>query len=90
MNARTKVIVVLAAVITVASVALGTGQSGRVEAQASPAAGEKSGKPGAEALFQDVLDTPAAKSSHAAKTLLISVAMAGTRVVGVGQHGHIV
>lgn len=89
MNARTKVIVVLAAFITVASVALGTGQSGRVEAQARPA-GEKNGKTGAEALFQDVLDTPAARSIHAAKTLLISVAMAGTRVVGVGQHGHIV
>ena len=89
MKSRTKVAVVLTAFITLAALALGTGQTGRVEAQAKPA-GEKNEKPGAEALFQDVLDTPAAKSRHAAKTLLISVAMAGTRVVGVGQHGHIV
>jgi photosystem II stability/assembly factor-like uncharacterized protein len=40
--------------------------------------------------FQDVLETPAARSTHAARTLLIGVALAGKRIVGVGQHGHIV
>ncbi|ACM20796.1 repeat-containing protein [Geotalea daltonii FRC-32] len=44
----------------------------------------------AAASFHDVLDTPALKSRHVGKTLLISVATAGKRVVGVGQHGHIV
>ncbi|WP_243689148.1 hypothetical protein [Geotalea toluenoxydans] len=44
----------------------------------------------AAASFNDVLDTPALKNRHAEKTLLISVATAGKRVVGVGQHGHIV
>lgn len=44
----------------------------------------------AGAPFRDVLDTHAAKSIHAAQTLLISVAIAGKRVICVGQHGHIV
>ena len=42
------------------------------------------------APFQDVLDTPAAKSIHAAQTLLVGVTLAGNRIVCVGQHGHIV
>ena len=50
--------------------------------------------PGIHALatvtFQDVLDTPAVPSAHAARTLLIGVALAGKRIVGVGWHGHIV
>jgi photosystem II stability/assembly factor-like uncharacterized protein len=84
MKSRTKTIVLLTAVMLLASV--GARFPGLFEAQAKPA----DQKSGAEALFQDVLDTPALKSSHAAKTLLTSVALAGTRVVGVGQHGHIV
>ena len=44
----------------------------------------------ATATFKDVLDLPSAASRHAATSLLIGVAMAGTRIVGVGQHGHIV
>ena len=44
----------------------------------------------AVASFQDVLDTPAASSRLAQKTLLIGVTMAGKRIVAVGQHGHIV
>lgn len=44
----------------------------------------------AVASFQDVLDTPAAKSTHAAKQLLVGVTLAGKRIVCVGQHGHIV
>jgi photosystem II stability/assembly factor-like uncharacterized protein len=44
----------------------------------------------AVASFQDVLDSPAAKSTHAAKQLLIGVTLAGKRIVSVGQHGHIV
>lgn len=47
-------------------------------------------KPGSETPFRDVLDTPAVKDRHAAQSLLIGVARAGARVVGVGQHGHIV
>jgi len=87
MKSRTKTIVLLTAVMLLASV--GARFPGLFEAQAKPA-DQKNEKSGAEALFQDVLDTPALKSSHAAKTLLTSVALAGTRVVGVGQHGHIV
>jgi photosystem II stability/assembly factor-like uncharacterized protein len=40
--------------------------------------------------FQDVLDTPAAMSKLAPKTLLVGVTLAGKRIVCVGQHGHIV
>jgi photosystem II stability/assembly factor-like uncharacterized protein len=50
--------------------------------------------PGSQALaatsFQEVLDTPAVKSALAARTLLVGVTLAGTRIVGVGQRGHIV
>jgi photosystem II stability/assembly factor-like uncharacterized protein len=42
------------------------------------------------AAFQDVLDTPSVNSGQAAKTLLVGVAAAGNRVVGVGWRGHIV
>jgi len=40
--------------------------------------------------FSDVLDTPAAPSRLAAKSLLNGVALAGTRVVAVGWRGHVV
>ncbi|MDD2735568.1 MAG: YCF48-related protein [Desulfuromonadaceae bacterium] len=40
--------------------------------------------------FQDVLDVPAAKSALAAQSLFNGVALAGKRIVGVGQRGHIV
>ncbi|TWJ11095.1 WD40/YVTN/BNR-like repeat-containing protein, partial [Geobacter argillaceus] len=89
MKSRTKTIVLLTAVMLLAAVVSGARFPGLLEAQAKPA-DQKNEKAGAEALFQDVLDTPAAKSSHAAQTLLTSVTLAGTRVVGVGQHGHIV
>ena len=89
MKSRTKTIVLLTAVILLVSVVSGAKSLGLFEAQAKPA-DQKNEKPGAEALFQDVLDTPAARSRHAAETLLTSVAMTGKRVVGVGQHGHIV
>lgn len=44
----------------------------------------------AAAPFRDVLDVPATKSTLAAKSLFNGVALAGKRVVGVGQRGHIV
>jgi photosystem II stability/assembly factor-like uncharacterized protein len=44
----------------------------------------------AAAGFQDVLDTPALMSPLAAKGLLNGLAVAGNRVVAVGQRGHIV
>lgn len=40
-------------------------------------------------VFQDVLDTPAMESPLATKTLLNGVAVAGTRLICVGQRGHI-
>lgn len=40
--------------------------------------------------FQDVLETPAVMSPLAAKSLINGLALAGSRVVGVGQRGHIV
>jgi photosystem II stability/assembly factor-like uncharacterized protein len=43
-----------------------------------------------QSAFQDVLDTPAQMSKLAAHTLLNGVAVAGKRLIGVGQSGHIV
>jgi photosystem II stability/assembly factor-like uncharacterized protein len=40
--------------------------------------------------FADVLDTPASASPLAAKSLLNGLALAGNRIVAVGQRGHIV
>ncbi|MBI5485576.1 MAG: glycosyl hydrolase [Deltaproteobacteria bacterium] len=40
-------------------------------------------------VFQDVLDTPAQESPLAIKSLLNGVAVAGKRLVSVGQRGHI-
>lgn len=40
--------------------------------------------------FQDILDTPAAMSKLAPKTLLVGVTVVGKRIVCVGQRGHIV
>ena len=42
------------------------------------------------AAFQDILNVPAVKSTLASKTLLIGVALAGKRIVCVGQRGNIV
>jgi photosystem II stability/assembly factor-like uncharacterized protein len=46
--------------------------------------------PAAGAGFADVLDTPAQMSPLAARSLLQGVARAGSRLVAVGQRGHIV
>jgi photosystem II stability/assembly factor-like uncharacterized protein len=46
--------------------------------------------PCAAAGIADVLDTPAASSALAARSLINGVARAGHRIVGVGQRGHIV
>jgi photosystem II stability/assembly factor-like uncharacterized protein len=43
-----------------------------------------------DARWRDVLDTPAAKSALAAKGLLVGLAKAGSRLVAVGQRGHVV
>jgi photosystem II stability/assembly factor-like uncharacterized protein len=40
--------------------------------------------------YKDVLDVPAARSALAAKSWFNGVALAGKRIVGVGQRGHIV
>jgi photosystem II stability/assembly factor-like uncharacterized protein len=47
------------------------------------------GLAGSTPKFRDVLDTPALKSALAAKSLLNGIAMAGKRLVSVGQRGHI-
>lgn len=47
-------------------------------------------KVAADALYQDILDTPAPKSRIPAKAFLNGVATAGKRIVGVGQLGQIV
>ena len=47
------------------------------------------GLAGSTPKFRDVLDTPALKSALAAKSLLNGVAVAGKRLVSVGQRGHI-
>ncbi len=41
------------------------------------------------AEFADVLETPAAQSELAIKNMLVDVGMAGSRMVAVGQRGHI-
>jgi photosystem II stability/assembly factor-like uncharacterized protein len=46
--------------------------------------------PAMGAAFVDVLDTPAQPSALASKTLLLAVAKADSRLVAVGQRGHIV
>lgn len=44
----------------------------------------------ASVSFQDVLETPALKSPLAAKSLMVGTTMAGKRIIGVGQRGHII
>lgn len=44
----------------------------------------------ADVVFKEVPDIPAVKSPLASKVLFNGVAMAGKRIVGVGQRGHIV
>jgi photosystem II stability/assembly factor-like uncharacterized protein len=46
--------------------------------------------PAAGAGFQDPLAVPAQSSAMASRSLLIAVARAGTRLVAVGQRGHII
>lgn len=60
--------------LTVALVAIGFALSGGVRAQA----------------FRDVLDSPASLSGLAPKGLLNGLARAGSRLVAVGQRGHII
>jgi photosystem II stability/assembly factor-like uncharacterized protein len=88
MKSRAILIVLLTAIVLPASLAC----ANFWDFFGAPAkTGEQKGeKPAAEAPFQDVLDTPALKSVHAAESLLTGVAVAGKRVVAVGQHGHIV
>lgn len=86
MKSRAVLILLLTAVILPASLAFGAKLWGLFDAPP----GDRKNEKGAEAPFQDVLDTPALKSRDAAKTLITGVALAGRRVVGVGQHGHIV
>ena len=88
MKSRTILAVLLAAVIVPVSIAFAADFWGIFGAKQTP--GDQKTEKLADAPFQDVLDTPAAKSSHATKTLLTGVALAGKRVVAVGQHGHIV
>lgn len=52
--------------------------------------GQKEVKAVADAPYQDILDTPAPKSRIPAKAFLNGVAMAGKRIVGVGQLGQII
>src|SRR5438045_9105322 len=40
-------------------------------------------------VFRDVLDTPAASSALAARSLINGLARAGGRLVAVGQRGHV-
>lgn len=52
--------------------------------------GQKDDKVAADAPYQDILDTPAPKSRFADKAVLNGITMAGKRIVGVGQFGHVV
>ena len=45
--------------------------------------------PAADSVWRDVLDTPATKSPLASRALLNGLANAGTRIVAVGQRGHV-
>ena len=42
-----------------------------------------------DSSMRDVLDTPAAKSPLAVRALVNGLAIAGTRIVAVGQRGHV-
>ena len=89
MKPRTILAVLLTAVILPVSIAFAADFWGLFDQKPKPG-NQKSEKLPPDAPFQDVLDTPAAKSRHATTTLLTGVALAGKRLVGVGQHGHIV
>ena len=52
--------------------------------------GQKDDKAAVEAPYQDILDAPAPKSRFANKAVLNGVAMAGKRIICVGQLGQIV
>ena len=43
----------------------------------------------ADTRLRDVLDTPAVKSPLAVRALINGLAAAGTRIVAVGQRGHV-
>ncbi len=89
MKSRAILIALLTAIVLPASIA--SLKLWELSGAPANAAEQKSDKPlAAESPFQDVLDTPAPKSAHAAETLLVGVAVAGKRIVCVGQHGHIV
>ncbi len=89
MKSRILLIALLTAIIVPASLACAAKFWGLFDGPVNQG-DQKSEKSAAEAPFQDVLDTAALKSRHAAETLLTGVALAGKRVVCVGQHGHIV
>jgi len=89
MKKKTMLAVLLTAVIVPVSFAFAFDFWGLAGDKPKPG-DQKAEKLVADAPFQDVLDTPAARSRHATATLLTAVALAGTRVVGVGQHGHVV
>lgn len=89
MKQRRNIIIVLSVLTAFIILPASAKMLGLFDADAKPAAAAN-GTPAAEAPFRDVLDTPSEKDRHAATSLLIAVATAGTRIVGVGQHGHIV
>lgn len=88
MKLRNKLIVPLI-VILLASFAGVAQHLGLFEAHAKTEV-QREGTVVSEASFHDVLETPSVQSRYAAESLLTGVALAGKRIIAVGQHGHIV
>lgn len=89
MKLRNKLIVPLTVILLLASFAGVAHYLGLFEAHAKAEVQKEDNKV-SEASFQDVLETSAIRSQSAAESLLTGVALAGKRIIGVGQHGHIV
>ena len=89
MKSRKLLIALIAAIILFASIVFAA-KFGGMPDSLTTWLNHKDTKVVADIPYQDILDTPAPMSRLPAKSLLIGVTMAGKRIVGVGQLGHIV
>lgn len=89
MKPRILLIALMTAIILSSSIAFATKSWGGFDFLTKWMA-HKDDKVVADASYQDILDTPAPRSRLAGKALLNGVTLAGKRIIGVGQLGHVV
>jgi photosystem II stability/assembly factor-like uncharacterized protein len=89
MKSRVLLIALMTAIILSASIAFAAKIWGGFDSLAKWM-GQKDEKVAADAPYQDILDTAAPKSRLPATAVLNGVTLAGKRIVGVGQLGHVV